>query len=186
MDGAVPTTADQVRALLTWIEGTRLLGALDRAWPAGIVIPPEDTLHERLQWHATELQVLDRVLALGAAVQHEDRQLGAAGLPRPAWMDPHALDAYVALPRAAATADAVAEATRPFDDLVRRIAEDERWPDAEPVVGRLADAVRRRDHVDYAAATSDSPVFTTSGPRCAAATTRPAGSAPPRLRSPPL
>ncbi len=152
VDGAVPTTPDHVRALLTWIDGTRLLGALDRAWPAGTVIPPEDTLHERLQWHVTELQLLDRVLTLGAELQQEDRQLGAAGLPRPTWMNPQGLDAYVALPRAAGIADALAEATRPLDELARCIADAERWPDSDPVLTRLADAVRRRDHAAYAAA----------------------------------
>jgi hypothetical protein len=150
--GAVPTSTDQVRALLTWVEGARLLGALDRAWPAGTVIPPEDTLHERLQWHVTELQLLDRVLRLGAAVQQEGRQLSAVGLMRPGWLDRSSLDAYVALPRAAATADLMAEATRPLDDLIRLIADDERRPDAEPVVARLADAVRKRDHAGYASA----------------------------------
>jgi very-short-patch-repair endonuclease len=116
------------------------------------VIPPEDTLHERLQWHVTELQLLDRVLMLGAALQREGYHLSSVGLPRPDWLDRQALDSYIALSAAAATADALADATRPLDDLVQRIAVEERWPDADPVVARLADAVRRRDHADYAAA----------------------------------
>lgn len=152
VDGVVPTTAPHVRALLLFVDGDRLLGALDRAWPASAAIPPEDTLHERLEWHRTELRLLDRVLALGAALWREEQELRNAGLRRPEWTDPAALDACIALPAAAVTADALAGAAHPLDELVRRIADEERWPDAEPIVGRLAEAVCRRDHGAYAAA----------------------------------
>ncbi|MGH3610962.1 MAG: AAA domain-containing protein, partial [Pseudonocardiaceae bacterium] len=47
VDGLPPTTPAQLSAFLTWAEATKTLSALDRAWPTNVVIPPEDTLHER-------------------------------------------------------------------------------------------------------------------------------------------
>jgi len=152
VNGSAPCTPAQVRAFLTWIDGDRLLAALDRAWPAGVMVPPEDTLQERLQWHITEVALLDRVLALGAELHREEQRLSAVGLPRPNWNDPRELQAYIALPEAAATAEAAADAARPLDKLTRLISDEERWPDAEPVVTHLLDAVRRRDLACYAAA----------------------------------
>jgi very-short-patch-repair endonuclease len=152
VNGSAPCTEAQVRAFLTWTTGDRLLAALDRAWPANVVISPEDTLQERLQWHITELALLDRVLGLGAQVHHEEQRLSAAWLPHPNWNNSRELQAYMALPDAVATAEVAAEATRPLEELARPIADEERWPDAEPVVAHLLDAVRRRDHAAYAAA----------------------------------
>jgi very-short-patch-repair endonuclease len=152
VDGAPPCTPAQARAFLTWAEGDRLLAALDRAWPATVTIPDEDTLQERLQWHITELAQLERVLRLGVAIQQEEQHLVSVGLPQPDWNDPRALQAYTALPDAVAAADAAAAATRPLTDLLVRVSDEERWPDAEPVLTRLLDAVRRRDHRDYAIA----------------------------------
>jgi very-short-patch-repair endonuclease len=152
VDGSAPCTSLQVRAFLTWAQGDRLISALDRAWPADVVIPPEDTLQERLQWHITELGLLDRVLALGAELSSEEQRLNAAGLPRPNWNAARELQAYATLPEAAAAADAAFEAARPVEDLTRLIADEARWPESEPVVACLLDAVRRRNHAEYAAA----------------------------------
>ena len=177
VDGAVPTTADQVRALLTWIEGARLLGALDRAWPARDVIPPEDTLHERLQWHVTELQLLDRVLALGASCAARGAPAGRGRAFRdPTGWNRHALDAYVALPTRCGNGRRLAEATRPLDDL-RAAASPTRSAGRTPIpsLARLADAVRRRDHARLR-----------SGPRAARPSApRPDRGAPPRRHGAP-
>lgn len=152
VDGTAPVTTSQVDAFLLWVEGTRLLGALDRAWPAGVTIPAEDTLAERLQWHVTELGLLDRLLAFGAAVQQENRRLAAVGLPVPRWAEPQALDDYAALPHATIVVAEAAEAVRPLDELVRLLSDGEHRSDTDAVVGRLADAVRSRDLTAYAAA----------------------------------
>ncbi len=39
VDGLPPTTTDQLCAFLTWVEATKTLTAVDRAWPADVVIP---------------------------------------------------------------------------------------------------------------------------------------------------
>ena len=150
VDGLPPTTPAQLAAFLTWVEATKTLSALDRAWPTNVVIPPEDTLHERLQWHATEVAQLDRVLALAAELGREEQRLAQLRLPIPDWTDTVAIRDYAGLVEAAAAADALAAARRPLDDLQRRLADEARWAEAVPAVCSMMDAVLGRDHERYA------------------------------------
>ncbi len=150
VDGLPPTTTDQLGAFLTWVEATKTLTAVDRAWPADVVIPPEDTLHERLQWHVTEMTQLRRVLALAAELDREEQRLTKLGLPIPDWTDSAAIRAYIGLVEAAAAADALDAASRPLEDLQRRLADEARWAEAVPAVRSMLDAVRAHDHERYA------------------------------------
>ncbi|MFC3450937.1 AAA domain-containing protein [Amycolatopsis speibonae] len=152
VNGLPPTTADQLDVFLVWAEASRTLDALDRAWPESVRIPAEDTLGERLQWHVTELEQLRRVLALGEALEAEERGLAGRGLPRPNWTDLDAVQTYARLVDAAAASDARTAATVPLLDVVRAIAEVARWADAAPCVKHLMQAVEERDHESYAAA----------------------------------
>lgn len=147
-----PTTADQLDVFLMWAEATRALGALDRAWPDSVHIPAEDTLSERLQWHVTELAQLRRVLALGEALETEERGLAGLGLPRPNWTDLDAVQTYARLVDAAAASDARTAATVPLLEVARTTADVARWADAAPCVEHLAQAVEERDHESYAVA----------------------------------
>lgn len=150
VDGLPPTTLAQLAAFLTWADATKTLSALDRAWPTNVVIPPEDTLHERLQWHATEVAQLDRVLALAAELGHEEQRLAQLRLPIPDWTDTVAIRDYARLVEAAAAADALAAARKPLDDLQRRLADEARWAEAVPAVCSMLEAVLARDHERYA------------------------------------
>ncbi|MGH4002936.1 MAG: AAA domain-containing protein [Pseudonocardiaceae bacterium] len=150
VDGLPPTTTDQLCAFLTWVEATKTLTAVDRAWPADVVIPLEDTLHERLQWHVTEVTQLGRVLALAAELDREEQRLTQLRLPIPDWADSAAIRAYAGLVEAAAAADALEAAGRPLGDLQRRLADEARWTEAVPAVRSMLDAVRARDHKRYA------------------------------------
>jgi very-short-patch-repair endonuclease len=152
VNGLPPTTANQLDAFLTWSEATRALDALDRAWPDSVHVPAEDTLSERLEWHATELAQLRRVLALGAALETEERGLAGLGLPRPDWTDLDAVQSYAWLVDAAAAADALSAAVAPLTEIGRVVADAARWADAAPCVSQLARAVEVRDHEAYAAA----------------------------------
>ena len=152
VNGVPPTATEQIDVFLTWAEGSRVLGALDKAWPDWVRIPAEDTLSERLQWHATELAQLRRVLALGTALEAEERSLAAIGLPRPNWTDLAAVQTYARLVDAAGAADARAAATAPLLDIVRTIADVAQWADAAPCVHDLARAADNRDHEAYATA----------------------------------
>lgn len=87
VDGLPPTTEPQLKSFLHWAEARRILDALDEAWPADVIIPEEDTLQERLQWHRSELNMLERLLAFAKDLRVTERRLGQAGLPQPDWSD---------------------------------------------------------------------------------------------------
>ena len=113
MDGLPPVNAAQVAAFLVWAELEKVLAALDRTWPAGVAVAG-GSVHERVQWHSTELDQLHRVLRLSEALETEQRLLADAGLPRPDWTDLDAVRAYARLVDVAAAADAHAAATVPL------------------------------------------------------------------------
>ncbi|MFJ6673282.1 AAA domain-containing protein [Actinosynnema sp. NPDC091369] len=152
VNGVPPTSAEQLDLFLMWADATRSLDALDRAWPDSVHIPAEDTLSERLQWHVTELEQLRRVLALGEALESEERDLAGLGLPRPNWTDLDAVQTYARLVDAAAASDARTAATVPLLEVVRTIADVARRADAAPCVKHLAQAAEERDHESYAVA----------------------------------
>jgi very-short-patch-repair endonuclease len=152
VNGVPPTGADQLDVFLAWAEATRMLGALDKAWPDSVYIPAEDTLSERLQWHVTELAQLRRVLTLGEALEAEERGLAGLGLPRPNWTDLDAVQTYAHLVDAAAASDARAAATTPLLEVQQTIADVAQWADAAACVKHLAKALEERDHESYAAA----------------------------------
>ncbi|PVY95895.1 AAA domain-containing protein [Actinomycetospora cinnamomea] len=154
VDGLAPTRPEQLEAFLAWVRATRTLAALDRAWPAGTDIPPEDTLHEQLQWHQNERHLLARILNLGHAYRQEERQHLERGLPRPDWRDPSLPRTYVHLVDAVTAADTLATTSRPLEELERQfdtyLAEQ---PDQAPAcVTAGRQAVEARDRVGYAAA----------------------------------
>ncbi|HEV2782295.1 MAG TPA: AAA domain-containing protein [Actinophytocola sp.] len=152
VNGLPPTTLDRLGAFLTWAEATKILAALDRAWPDGVRPPVDETLHERQQWHITELEQLHRVLRLGEWLEIEERRLAELGLPRPDWTDRRAVHTYASLVDAAAAQDARAAASQPLHQIEQTPTDAARWADAAPCVRELLDAVRRRDHDSYAAA----------------------------------
>jgi very-short-patch-repair endonuclease len=150
--GLPPTALAQLDTFLAWTEAESTLAALDRAWPDTVHIPAEDTLHERLQWHITELEQLNRVLRLGAALVQEEQRLAGLGLPRPDWNDLDAVHTYARLVDVAATVDARMAATAPLQQVEQTLVDTARWPDAGQSVQQLLLAVRQRDHPGYAAA----------------------------------
>ena len=153
VNGLPPVTSDQLDAFLTFVEAQRAVDALDKAWPANVEVPPEDTLQERLQWHVTELQQLQRVLALGEELAAEEQRLSDLDLKRPDWTDLETVHAYASLVDAAAAKDAWAAAAQPLTALEdNRRRQATRWSDAAACVHQLHLAVRNRDHDEYAQA----------------------------------
>ncbi len=149
VDGLPPTAPEQLYAFLVWVDATKTLAALDRAWPEGMSIPPEDTLHERLHWHVTELAQLHRVLDLAQALQAEDRRFAELALPRLDWNDVDAIRGYARLVDAAVASEARTAATEPLREAESVVTEAARWADAAPCIERLRTAVRERDHNAY-------------------------------------
>ncbi|NYH77612.1 very-short-patch-repair endonuclease [Actinopolyspora biskrensis] len=151
VDGTPPTTVEQLSAFLHWVEADRTLAALDRTWPEDVVIPAEDTLRERLDWHITEHKQLGRVLELGGELETEQQRLARAGLPQPDWNDLAAVRRYAALVDAAGAVEARTTASAPLDELDKHLEETTRWTDTGECVHGLLEAVRARDHETYAA-----------------------------------
>jgi hypothetical protein len=152
VDGLPPTSAAQVAAFLVWAEATRVLTALDRAWPGGAPLLPTDPPGERLRWHGTELDQLRRVLRLGEELETEQRRFAEAGLPRPDWTDADAVRRYANLVDVAAAVDAHATATLPLRRLASALSAVAGRVDAAACVPVLLAAVRDRDPSAYATA----------------------------------
>ncbi len=152
VDGGPPVTMERITAFMAHVDGERYLTALDRAWPASVVIPAEDTLRERLQWHVTELEQLDRLLVLGEELTREEEHLTRSGLPHPDWNDVASVLAYADLVDAAAAHEASLAAREPLQELEAVAAAVTTWADAAATSHRLHLAVRRRDRDAYAAA----------------------------------
>lgn len=152
VDGVPPTTMAHLSAFITWVEVEQLLSALDRAWPATVHVPDEDTHTERLQWHRTELEQLQRLLHLAEQLDAESARLAELRLPPPDWNDLSAVRDYADLVDSAAAADALAEAQAPLQRLEETTADAAVWDDATPALVELRTAVRDRDPNRYAPA----------------------------------
>ena len=152
VDGLPPTSAAAVGAFLVWAEASRVLAALDKAWPGGARLLPTDPPAERLAWHSTELDQLHRVLRLGEELETEQRRFVEAGLPRADWSDLDAVRRYANLVDVAAAVDAHVTATLPLRRLESAVSTVAGRTDAAPCVPALHKAVRDRDPSAYATA----------------------------------
>jgi len=152
VNGHFPTTAEHLTAFLTHVDAELQLAALDKAWPSDLVIPVEDTLRERLQWHATELEQLGRLLALGRELTIEEANLAQVGLAKPDWNDVASVLTYARLVDAVTAKDAHTSASQPLTLLEATTGAVSTWADAADCVHRLDLAVRVRDRDQYSAA----------------------------------
>lgn len=152
VDGLPPVTAEALSKFTAHVEAERIIDAIDRAWPANVTIPAEDTLHERLEWHRTELDQLRRVLALGEELSALEQHLISLSTPVPNWNDLAAIRTYAELVDAAAARDAWTSAVEPLAALEAALEDASRWSDAAPCIHALHLAVRNRDHDVYASA----------------------------------
>lgn len=151
VDGLPPTTVDAIDTFTTWLETTSFLDALDRAWPATMVIPEEDTLVERLAWHKGELDVLEAVIALGLDLAAAEATLSELGVPKPDWHDLEGVKYFALLVDAADADEAHDTARDPLVALEQSLAEASNWDDAAPVIDQLRVAVGDRDPTRYRA-----------------------------------
>ncbi|WP_370949043.1 AAA domain-containing protein [Amycolatopsis sp. cg5] len=152
VDGVAPTSIPRLETFIAWAEATKALTALDRAWPENTVIPPEDTVQERLQWHVTELAQLHRVLALADRLSAEEQRLQWLKLPPPNWTELADVRWYAGLVDAVSAQEALAAARKPLVELETFVGETAQWTDAARCVAELLGAVRSRRHEEFAAA----------------------------------
>lgn len=151
VDYQPPTTIPALSAFLAWVDAQRGLDALDRAWPAGVDIPDEDTVGERLQWHRTELEQLHRILSLGRILAEAQSRLRELGLPYADWADLHSVREYAALVDAAASAEAVQGIRNSLAHVVGALSEGSlgRIVAGTSEVSALRTAVSDRDESRY-------------------------------------
>lgn len=152
IDGRPLTTVEQLTHLLVLLEVERYLDALDNAWPSDIVVPAEDSPHERYQWHATELRLLQSLLDVGQDVEVQSQRLSGFAIPQPDWNDLEAILEFARLVDAASAREARASALAPLNRVGDATASVARQPGAAPVCTALVEAVQRHDAGAYATA----------------------------------
>ncbi|MCX5042425.1 AAA domain-containing protein [Aldersonia sp. NBC_00410] len=152
VNGVPATTTDQLAAVIDWVEASRTVTAMDQAWPVSVVIPHEDTFGERVQWHRTEVEQLDKVLALGEQVEVERAWFTRNSLPVPNWNDLEEIRRYATLVEAAAATDEAAAASHPIEQLVDEVCERRPRPNLVPITAELVRAMSERDLSGFNAA----------------------------------
>lgn len=145
VNGVPATTTDQLAAVIDWVEASRTIAAMDQAWPVSVVIPREDTLGEQVQWHRTEVEQLDKVLALGEQIEIERAWFQRNSLPVPNWNDLEEIRRYAILVEAAAASDAAAAASRPIEQLVYDVSGGRPRLNLVPITAELVRAISARD-----------------------------------------
>ena len=152
VNGVPATTAEQLAAVVEWVEASRVIAAMDQAWPASVQIPQEDTFEEQVQWHWTEVEQLDKVLALGHQIELERDWFQRNSLPVPNWNDLEEIRRYAILVEAAAASDAAAAASHPIEQLAVAICEGRPRPNLVEITAELVRAVSDRDLSGFNAA----------------------------------
>ncbi|WP_337781405.1 AAA domain-containing protein [Mycolicibacterium parafortuitum] len=102
-----------------------------------------------LQWHLTEVEQLDKVLALGNQLDVERQWFQHNNLPVPDWNNLHDIRRYADLVEAATAADEAAAATSPIDVLHARLSQLSTLANPPSVTGELAAAVGARSVDGY-------------------------------------
>jgi len=149
INGLVPTSSEQVRLFVSWVDARRAIEAMDRTWPSTVVVPKEDTLREGLQWHRTEVEQLERVLALGTRIEAETEWFRGQKLPIPDWNDLPSIRVYADLVAAVLVSEDADAAKTPLAAIEGLIASEMRWQDAPDCLVAFEDAVKQRNVAAY-------------------------------------
>lgn len=143
-------TKEQLAIFIDWVDASRTVAALDQAWPTTVHIPDEDTLDEKLQWHLTEVEQLDKVLALGDQLEVERQWFQQNNLPVPDWNNLEDIRRYADLVEAATAADEAIAATSPIDSLHNYLRGQAQLAGPPAITLQLLAAVRDRNVDGYA------------------------------------
>lgn len=152
INGLPAVTREYLAAFIDWVEADRIVNAMDAAWPTNVVIPEEDTLGERVQWHRTEVLQLDKVLALGDRLRVERAWFESNGLPVPDWNNLDDIRRYASLVEAASAVDAAATSSAPIEQLSDRLRAEGAWSEIPAVTAAFRKSVEERDVSAYSAA----------------------------------
>lgn len=143
-------TKEQLAVFIDWVDASRTIVAMDEAWPANVEIPDEDTFEEKLQWHLTEVEQLDKVLALGDQLDVERKWFQTNNLPVPDWNNLEDIRRYADLVEAATAADGAAAATAPIEVVQSYLRVQTQQPSPPAITVELLTAIRERDIDHYA------------------------------------
>lgn len=149
VNGLPASTIERIDSFLTFAGASRILGAMDRAWPSTMPIPEEDTLGEQMDWHSTELVQLTKVLDLGVALAESESWMEHHGIGVPDWTDLDDILSYARLVDAVSSKDAAETTKAPLEQLGSVLDAARQWADAAAPVRALAEAVDARDRNHY-------------------------------------
>lgn len=145
VNGVPATTPEQLNAVIQWVEASRAVAAMDQAWPVSVEIPQEDTLGEQVQWHWTEVEQLDKVLALGKQIDIERAWFQQNSLPVPNWNDLEEIRRYATLVEAAAASDEAAAASLPIHQSIDAVCGGRPLPNLVTITAELVRVMSERD-----------------------------------------
>ncbi len=152
VNGRPPTTLESLDKFRAHVDALRLLTELDHAWPLDIIVPEEDTLHERASWHHGQHDQLSRVLELGHRIHTISEDLQRTSVPLPDWSAADGVTQLCDVIDYAAALEQQAAADVSLNESLKPIHETEAWADAAPAVHQLAEAARSHDPAAYARA----------------------------------
>lgn len=152
INGRAPATLQLIDKFIAYQEALLALERLDRSWPAGTNIPPEDTLVERVAWHRTQVQMLSQVLYLREHLNSVDAFLREIAVPPINWSDLGQAQTYQLVAEGATAFEELQNAQRPLNDLKDTIEEVAKWKDSVQWIPKLLEAVEAQSHDHYSAA----------------------------------
>jgi very-short-patch-repair endonuclease len=143
VDGRPPVTETALARLIARLQLEELLSALDLAWPS-TVIPPEDTLAERLAWHRTELDLLVKVLAFGTQADELTSRLRELGAPDIDWRSGEQVEHLLSTVQLIAAEREQAAAVHPLDEHENALLALDTALEPSPLARELAGAIQAR------------------------------------------
>ncbi|NNN08718.1 MAG: AAA family ATPase [Acidimicrobiaceae bacterium] len=149
VDSVAPTTIAQLDLFLNWVKTRDTLDALDRAWPNSVSVPQEDTLGERLAWHETELEALQKVVAVATQLDHVNASFATLSVRNVDWRSDATIDQLLRIVEAIEATHRLDESRVPLDVLARNIASTARLRHAAPCTTALRNAIVNRDSALY-------------------------------------
>lgn len=150
VSGEHPVTQGHLALFIDDRDATAALDRLDRAWPADVTVPAEDTLRERFDWHRDQAQTLDRVLAVGDQVNRLDQRLRGLLVTPPDWRSDEAIAQWERGLERASAEHALHHARGPLDSLSRHLVAHGPADEVAGAVQGLAASVDARDPAVYA------------------------------------
>lgn len=152
INGVPATTVESIGIFVRHTEAWRHLDELDKLWPASAIIPEEDTVQERVDWHRSQLQRVATIADLGVSLDAVKQQFASHGMPIADWSDrPFLVNTQRALEELILK-DTLAKSQGPLSRLDVLLSELVAHGDAAEAVGRAQRAVRDRDVFSYAEA----------------------------------